>query len=134
MSLLFSIFSNSYDVTRWFYENTKKITLRNFNSEAVGVRYCLGCWKGLVKNWPLKMKFFWFQGVFSVYNDFQNWCENEIQDNNEKSCNWFKNKGPQKIDFRADGTHRSHPTAWELRKFRNMLVQISKDSFLGVPL
>ena len=22
---------------------------------------------------------------------------------------------PQKIDFRADGTHEFHPTAWELR-------------------
>ena len=23
-------------------------------------------------------------------------------------------RSPQKIDFRDDGTHKSHPTAWEL--------------------
>ena len=27
-----------------------------------------------------------------------------------------KIRSPEKIDFRADGTHESHPTAWELRK------------------
>ena len=26
-----------------------------------------------------------------------------------------KKLGPPKIDFRADGTHEFHPTAWELK-------------------
>ena len=30
-----------------------------------------------------------------------------------------KIRSPQKIDFRADGTHESHPTAWELKKMEN---------------
>ena len=29
----------------------------------------------------------------------------------------MKNRVPRKIDFRADGTHESHPTAWELKAF-----------------
>ena len=49
-------------------------------------------------------------------SNFKNGCKNEFQDDNEKSCSWFKNKVPQKIDFRADGTHESHPTAWELNE------------------
>ena len=27
---------------------------------------------------------------------------------------------PLKIDFRADGTHESHPTAWELKFFSRL--------------
>ena len=60
------------------------------------------------------MKFFWCQGIFFVNLNFKNGCENEFQDNNEKSCSSFKNRVPHKIDFRHDGTHESHPTAWEL--------------------
>ena len=50
-----------------------------------------------------------------MYYGFKNRCKNELQDNNENSCSSFKNKVPQKIDFRADGTNESHPTALELR-------------------
>ena len=32
-----------------------------------------------------------------------------------------KKKGPPKIDFRADGTHESHPTAWELNSPRGII-------------
>ena len=46
--------------------------------------------------------------------NFKYWCKNEFQDNNEKSCSWFRNRVPQKIDFRADEPHESHPPAWEL--------------------
>ena len=33
----------------------------------------------------------------------------------------IQKQGPQKIDFRADGTCESHPTAWELRCRKNIL-------------
>ena len=68
----------------------------------------------LYENWPSKMKFFWCQGIFFVNFDFKNRCRNEFEDNNEKSCSRFINRLPLKIDFRADGTHESIPTAWEL--------------------
>ena len=61
-----------------------------------------------------KWNFFGVKEFFFVNFDFKNECKNEFEDNNEKSCRWFDNKVPQKIDFRADGTHESHPTAWEL--------------------
>ena len=61
-----------------------------------------------------KWNFFGVKEFFFVYNDFKNWCKIKFQDNNEKSCSWFKNNVTQKIDFRADGTHKSHPTTWEL--------------------
>ena len=51
---------------------------------------------------------------FFVNFDLNNGCKNEFEDNNEKSCSRFKNKVPRKIDFRADRTHESIPTAWEL--------------------
>ena len=60
------------------------------------------------------MNFFWCQGIFFVNFDFKNGCKNEFQDNNAKSCSRFRNKVPLKIDFRADRTHESYPTAWEL--------------------
>ena len=75
--------------------------------------------KGDLRYWVLgafskKILFSGVKEFFFVYYDFKNGCKNEFEDNNEKSCSWFKNKVPQKIDFRADGTHESHPTAWEL--------------------
>ena len=45
------------------------------------------------------MKYFWFQGIFFVYYDLKNRCKTEFQDNNEKSCHWFKNKDPLKNKF-----------------------------------
>ena len=48
--------------------------------------------------------------------DFKNGCKNELEDNNEKSCCRFKNRIPLKIDFTADCTHESIPTAWELNE------------------
>ena len=67
------------------------------------------------------MKFFWCQGIFFVNFDFKNTCKNEFEDNNEKTCSRFKNESPLKIDFRADWTHESNPTAWEL-KFRVSII------------
>ena len=60
------------------------------------------------------MKFFWCQGIFFREFDFTNECKNEFEDNKEKSCSRLKNRVPLKIDFRADWTHESMPTAWEL--------------------
>ena len=33
---------------------------------------------------------------------------------NEKTCRRFKNRVPLKIDLKAEWTHESMPTAWEL--------------------
>ena len=51
---------------------------------------------------------------------------NEFEDNNEKSCSRFKERVPQKIDFRADWTHESVPTAWELKMSLKKLSIIGK--------
>ena len=59
------------------------------------------------------MKFFWCQGIFFVNFDFKNECENEFEDNNEKSCSRFKIMVPLKIDLRADWTHESNSKARE---------------------
>ena len=72
------------------------------------------------KNRPSKMKFFWCQGIFFVNFDFINGCKNEFEDNNEKSCSRLKNRVPLKIDFTADWTHESNPTAWELNCGTNL--------------
>ena len=74
----------------------------------------------VIENRPSKMKFFWRQRFFFVNFDFKNGCKNEFADNNEKSCSRFKNRVPiLKIDFRADWTHESNPTAWEVRHLFN---------------
>ena len=47
--------------------------------------------------------------------DFKNGYKNEFEDNNKKSCGRFINRVPLKIDFRADSTYESNPTALELK-------------------
>ena len=54
------------------------------------------------------MNFFCIKEFFFVTLHF----ENEFEDNNEKSCSRLKNRVPLKINFRADETHESIPTAW----------------------
>ena len=72
------------------------------------------------------MKFFWCQGIFFVNLDLKNECKNEFEDNNEKSCSRFKNRVQLKIDFRADWTHESIPTAWELKSYSALRFLIQK--------
>ena len=60
-----------------------------------------------------KSNFFGIKNFFVSF-DFKNDGKNEFEDNNENFCSRFKNKIPLKIDFRADWTHESNPTAWEL--------------------
>ena len=62
------------------------------------------------------MKFFGAKDFFFVNFDFINERKIEFEDNNENPCSRFKKRIPLKIDFRAEGTHESIPTAWELRK------------------
>ena len=38
---------------------------------------------------------FFGEKEFFVDFDFKNGCKNQFQENNEKSCSWFKNKLPQ---------------------------------------
>ena len=56
---------------------------------------------------------------------FKNECKNEFEDNNEKSSNRFKIGFPLEIDFRADWTHESNPTGWELIKNLGMIFEKS---------
>ena len=63
---------------------------------------------------------------FFVNFDFKNGRKNEFEDNNEKSCSRLKNRVPLKIDFTADWTHESNPTAWELKKLlRNLSAYVN---------
>ena len=59
------------------------------------------------------MNFFLVPRNFIVTFALKNGRKNEFEDNNEKSCSRFK-KSPLEIDFRADWTHESIPTASEL--------------------
>ena len=61
---------------------------------------------------------------------FQKWLRNSFEDNNEKSCSWLKNKVTKKIVVRADGTHESHPIAWEL-KLHFMLLMTNLPFYLA---
>ena len=48
------------------------------------------------------MKFFGVEEFFFVNFNLKNGCNNEFEDDHEKSCSRFKNRVPLKIDFRAD--------------------------------
>ena len=41
--------------------------------------------------------------------------KNEFEGNNEKSCSWSRNRVSHKNDSEAVWTHKSIPTAWELK-------------------
>ena len=63
----------------------------------------------VIKNRPSKMKLFWCQVKIlkmGVKMNFRIITKNHASDS--------KIRSPHKIDFRADGTQESHPTAWEL--------------------
>ena len=46
--------------------------------------------------------------------DFKNGCKNEFENNDENHVAESKIGSPLKTDFRAEWTHDSNPTAWEL--------------------
>ena len=46
--------------------------------------YYVGLWKSAFEN-----EIVLAAKIFFVNFDFRNGCEDEFQDNNEKSCNWF---------------------------------------------
>ena len=62
----------------------------------------------------LKNKIFSLQGFFYEFL-FQKWVKNEFQDNKKNHAADSKIGSPQKVDFRADGTYKFHPTVWELK-------------------
>ena len=62
------------------------------------------------------MKFFWCQGIFFVYFDFKNGCKMNFRIIKKNRAADSKIRFAQKIDLRVEGTHKSHPTAWELIK------------------
>ena len=41
-------------------------------------------------------------------------CKIKIKDNNEEKCKEFSDLVSHKIDFKANGVNRGHPSAWEL--------------------
>ena len=57
-----------------------------------------------------------FQRKESVLKNFdlKNWCENEIEDNNEKICTRLSKTVSKKIDFRTYGFRRDRPP-WRLK-------------------
>ena len=60
-----------------------------------------------------KWNFFGVKEFFSWIFDFKNGCKNEFSDTNENLAADSKIGPPLKIDFRADWTHESDPTARE---------------------
>ena len=65
----------------------------------------------------ISTQIFLYQEIFFVNFDFKNGCKNDFEDINVKSWSRFKNRVPLEIDFRADWTHVSNPTARELRYY-----------------
>ena len=90
------------------YKNSST-SIRRFSLKDCSQPIYDGLWRSAVKN-----EIFLVSKNFFVNLDFKNECQNEFQDNNEKSSSWFENRFPHKSDFRADGTHESHSIAWEL--------------------
>ena len=68
------------------------------------------------------MKFFWCQEIFYVNFDFKNGCQNDFEDNNEKSCSRFKNRVPPQNRFQSRLDSRIHPDS--------LGVNIAKEVFL----
>ena len=94
--------------------------------------------------------------LLSVKNVFMNFALKKFEDNNEKSCSWFRNRVSHKIDFKAVWSRNGHADSvgvnlWELlnKRFKNLsyewspknmfasynkrLVQISKFSLIPEP-
>ena len=62
----------------------------------------------------LRQWFFWCQGFFWWIWISKMSVKMILRIIMKKSCSWFKNRVLLKIDFRTDGTDKSHPTPWEL--------------------
>ena len=60
-----------------------------------------------------EQNFFVGKELFFKNFDFNNRCQNEIEDKNEKIRSRFGNTLSQKIDFMILGLHRDYPPAWE---------------------
>ena len=58
--------------------------------------------------------FFWCQGIFFVNFDFKNTCKMNFRIITKNHAAHSKIGSALKIDFRADWTHDSNPTALEL--------------------
>ena len=67
---------------------------------------------------------FFVSRIFFLHIDFKNGCKNELQDIKKYHSADSEISSPEKIDFRAVGTHESHPTALEL-KIANNFLQLS---------
>ena len=60
------------------------------------------------------MKFFWYQGIFSCIMISKMGVKTNLRIITKNHAADSKKKVPRKIDFRANGTHESHPTALKL--------------------
>ena len=54
------------------------------------------------------MKFFGVKEFFIKNFDFRHGCKNELNDNNEKSCSWSRNRFSHRIDFKAVWPRNGH--------------------------
>ena len=70
----------------------------------------------LIKNRPSKMKFSRFQGIFFVNFDFKMDVKMNLRILTKNYAADSKIGSLLKIDLRAEWTHESMPTAWELKK------------------
>ena len=73
---------------------------RPLNSHAGGVRHCLRRHR--------KWNFLVSRSLFRVNFYFKNGCKNKLENNNEKSCSWSRNRVYQKIDFKAVWPRNDH--------------------------
>ena len=66
------------------------------------------------------MIFFLVSRNFFVYYDFKNGVKMNLRIIMKNHAANSKIRSSQNIDLRADGTHESQPTAWELNHLRSV--------------
>ena len=88
----------------------------------------------IYENRPSKMDFFWCQGIFFMNFDFNNGCNNEFQDYNEKLCSWTRNRFSRKIDFKAEWPRKGHADSVGVKYTFDVISQIWAHRFFAVML
>ena len=68
----------------------------------------------------LREKFFWKARYFLKKFDFNDRCQNKIEDNFQK---YTVDSVSHKIDFMTFGPHRGRPQAWKLNELKSYLRQ-----------
>ena len=82
----------------------------------------------VIKNWLSKVKFFWCQGIFFVDFYFKNGGKMNLRIITKNHAADSKIGSPLKIDFKAEWTHESMPTASRCRDLNLKTILTNTDT------